>query len=305
VTTTAPLNTTPSSPAGIPGQGPDNDRTPPTPRRRIHRGQVIRHILLIAGGLVALFPFYWMIVLSTHDSSAIFEFPPKVLPGNQLSTNMHAVMGNINIWAAAANTFIVAVTITFFVLFFDSLAAFAFSKFHFPGRNILFMIVMATFLLPAQLATVPQFLMMTELHWVGDLKAVIVPSLANAFGIFWLRQYMSTSVKTELLEAARLDGCGYMRQYFHVALPSARPALAFLGMFTFIGGWNDFMWPLIVLNDPSKLTLQVSLSQLQTAHGTDYGMLMAGALIAVVPLVIVFVLGARQFINGIMDGATK
>jgi cellobiose transport system permease protein len=305
VTTTAPLNTHRSSGVTDPLDEAGAGRPPVTRRRRIHKGQVVRHILLVAGGLIALFPFYWMLVLSTHDSSAIFEFPPKVLPGDQLARNMHAVLDNVNIWAAAANTFLVAVTVTFFVLFFDSLAAFAFSKFQFPGRNILFMIVMATFLLPAELATVPQFLMMTELHWVGELKAVIVPSLANAFGIFWLRQYMSTSVKTELLEAARLDGCGYMRQYFHVALPSARPALAFLGMFTFIGAWNDFMWPLIVLNDPSRLTLQVSLSQLQTAHGTDYGMLMASALIAVVPLVVVFVVGAKQFINGIMDGATK
>lgn len=147
--------------------------------------------------------------------------------------------------------------------------------------------------------------MMSELGWVGQLKAIIVPSLANAFGIFWLRQYTQNAVSDELLEASILDGCGCWRQYRHVCLPSVRPALAFLGMFTFIGAWNDFMWPLIVLNDPSKLTLQVALSQLNTDHGTDYGMLMASSLLAVLPLVVVFIVGARQFLSGLTEGAIK
>jgi len=209
------------------------------------------------------------------------------------------------VWAAMGNTVVVASTVTFFVLLIDSLAAFAFAKFSFRGKNVLFLLVMLTFLLPSQLATIPQFLMMTELGWVGELKSVIVPSLAGAFGIFWLRQFFQNSVRTELIEASTIDGCGFFRQYFHVALPSGRSAIAFLGMFTFIGSWNDFMWPLIVLNDPDRLTLQVALSQLQTTHGTDYGMLMMSALIAVVPLILVFIIGAKQFIAGITDGAVK
>lgn len=278
----------------------------PAPRRpRLRPGRVIRHVLLVLGALVSIFPFYWMIVLSSHRSAAIFEFPPPLLPGDRFMENFTRVMDSVNVWAAMGNTVVVASTVTFFVLLIDSLAAFAFAKFSFRGKNVLFLLVMLTFLLPSQLATIPQFLMMTELGWVGELKSVIVPSLAGAFGIFWLRQFFQNSVRTELIEAATIDGCGFFRQYFHVALPSGRSAMAFLGMFTFIGSWNDFMWPLIVLNDPDRLTLQVALSQLQTTHGTDYGMLMMSALIAVVPLILVFIIGAKQFIAGITDGAVK
>ncbi|EYT47644.1 carbohydrate ABC transporter permease [Brachybacterium muris] len=274
-------------------------------RPRLRPGRVIRHVLLVLGALISIFPFYWMIVLSSHRSAAIFEFPPPLLPGGRFMENFTRVMDSVNVWAAMGNTVVVATTVTFFVLLIDSLAAFAFAKFSFRGKNVLFLLVMLTFLLPSQLATIPQFLMMTELGWVGELKSVIVPSLAGAFGIFWLRQFFQNSVRTELIEAATIDGCGFFRQYFHVALPSGRSAMAFLGMFTFIGSWNDFMWPLIVLNDPDRLTLQVALSQLQTTHGTDYGMLMMSALIAVVPLILVFIIGAKQFIAGITDGAVK
>ena len=171
--------------------------------------------------------------------------------------------------------------------------------------NVLSVTVFATCLLPTHLATIPQFVLMSKIGWVGDLKAVIVPSLASSFGVFWLRQYATNAIPKELLEAATLDGCGFWHQYVHVCLPIIRPAMAFLGIFTFIGSWNDFMWPLIVLNDPSKLTLQVALSQLKTAHGTDYGMLMASSLIAVVPLLVVFTIGAKQLIAGISEGAVK
>lgn len=274
-------------------------------RARLRPGRLLRHVLLILGALISIFPFYWMIVLSSHRSAAIFEFPPPLLPGDRFAENFNRVMDSVNVWAAMGNTVVVASTVTFFVLLIDSLAAFAFAKFSFRGKNVLFLLVMLTFLLPSQLATIPQFLMMTELGWVGELKSVIVPSLAGAFGIFWLRQFFQNSVRTELIEASTIDGCGFFRQYFHVALPSGRSAIAFLGMFTFIGSWNDFMWPLIVLNDPDRLTLQVALSQLQTTHGTDYGMLMMSALIAVVPLILVFIIGAKQFIAGITDGAVK
>lgn len=279
-----------------------------TPRRRrqpFRPGRLLKHLLLLAGALVSIFPFYWMVVLSSHRSAAIYEFPPPLVPGDRFFENFSKVMSSVNVWAAMGNTVVVALTVTFFVLLIDSLAAFAFAKYSFPGKNLLFLLVMLTFLLPSQLATIPQFLMMTELGWVGELKSVIIPSLAGAFGIFWLRQFFQNSIRTELIEAATIDGCGFFRQYVHVALPSARSAIAFLGMFTFIGSWNDFMWPLIVLNDPDRLTLQVALSQLQTTHGTDYGMLMMSALIAVVPLVLVFIFGAKQFIAGITDGAVK
>jgi ABC transporter, permease protein len=265
----------------------------------------MRHLFLIAGALIAFFPFYWMFVLSTHRSSAIHEFPPPLIPGDRFWENFQKVTGTVNVWAAMMNTLIVASVVTFVVLFLDSVAAFAFSKFSFRGRGILFGIIMFTFLLPGQLSTIPLFLVMSQAGWVGKLQAVMFPAFANAFGIFWLRQYFTSAVHVELIEAATMDGCGFFRQYFHVALPAARPALAFLGIFTFIGSWNDFLWPLIVLNNPNQLTLQVVLSQLQTAHGTDYGMVMMGAFIAVAPLLLIFVVGSRQFLSGLTEGAVK
>jgi cellobiose transport system permease protein len=160
-------------------------------------------------------------------------------------------------------------------------------------------------MLPTQLALIPQFVIMVDLGWVGQLKALIVPSAANAFGIFWMRQYIMSSVPDELLDAARIEGCGFLRQYWSVCLPLIRPGLAFLGIYTFIASWNDFIWPLIVLLDPDKLTLQVALSQLNVSHGQEYNMVMTGALLGVVPLVLVFVLFARNFVSDLVKGSIR
>lgn len=293
-------------PAALAGPSIETSRRPVKPRRRRLRPKdVLRHMGLIIGALISLFPFYWMFVLATRPSEVIFQYPPALTPGNRLGENVSAIMEKTNIWGSMANTLVVAVSVAVLVLLISSLAAFAFAKFDFPGKTVLFGVVLATFLLPSQLATIPQFLLMSELGWVGQLKALIFPMLASAFGVFWLRQYATSAIPRELLEAATIDGCGFLRQYLHVCLPTIRPALAFLGMFAFIGSWNDFMWPLIVLNDPSKLTLQVALSQLKTAHGTDYGMLMASSLIAVIPLLFIFMIGAKQFMSGITEGAVK
>jgi cellobiose transport system permease protein len=140
---------------------------------------------------------------------------------------------------------------------------------------------------------------------VGTLKALIPPALANAFGIFWLRQYISGGVPDELLDAARMDGCGFLRQYWNVVLPMIRPAMSFLGIYAFVGAWNDYIWPLIALTDPTHLTLQVALAQLNVGHSTDYSMVMAGVLMASIPLVVVFALFARGFIAGATEGAVR
>ena len=146
---------------------------------------------------------------------------------------------------------------------------------------------------------------MAHLHWVGALQALIIPGAANAFGIFWIRQYAGQAIHDELLEAGRLDGCNHLRLYWHVAVPILTPALAFLGIFTFIYHWNDYFWPLIVLTNPLRLTLQVALSQLNGIYSTDYSMVMAGTLLATLPLIVIFLLGSRQFVGDIAAGALK
>jgi cellobiose transport system permease protein len=263
------------------------------------------HASLVLALLVFMFPFVWTIVMASNTTADIYRFPPKFSFGGHFGDNVRQVLENVAFFQSMANTAVVAISTTLLVLFFDSLAAFTFAKFRFPGRNALFVILLATMLLPAQLAAVPQFQTMAILGWVGSLKALIIPGAANAFGIFWMRQYFQNSIHDELIEAATLDGCGFFGTYWHVALPSARPALAFLGIFTFVGSWNDYMWPLIVLTNPDHVTLQVALSTLNRSHGVDYSMVMTGALMAMIPLVIVFAIFARQFIKGATEGAVR
>ncbi|KOU78009.1 sugar ABC transporter permease [Streptomyces sp. MMG1533] len=264
------------------------------------------HAVLVIGLLLSAFPFYWAVIMSTHTSTEIFSYPPKLLPGSHFLENVRHLFDNIDFFGSMFNSLLVAVSVTVLVLFFDSLAAFVFAKFEFPGRRLLFALMMAIFMVPAQLAAIPQFVIMSKIGWIGTMTALIVPAAANAFGIFWMRQYMKSAIHDELLDASRIDGASFLRQYWHVALPVVRPGLAFLGIFTFMGQWNDYAWPLIALTNPDNVTLQVALSQLNGTQGTtDYGMVMTGALLALVPLLIVFAIGARQIIGDLAKGAVR
>ena len=264
------------------------------------------HAVLIAGLLLSAFPFYWAVIMSTHTSSEIFSYPPKLLPGSHFLQNLRSLFDNIDFFGSMLNSLLVASAVTFLVLFFDSLAAFVFAKFDFPGRRALFVLLMAIFMVPTQMAIIPQFVMMAKIGWIGSMTALIVPAAANAFGIFWMRQYMRSAIHDELLDASRIDGANFLRQYWHVALPVVRPGLAFLGIFTFMGQWNDYAWPLVALTNPDNVTLQVALSQLNGVHGTtDYGMVMTGALLALVPLLVVFAIGAKQIIGDLGKGAIR
>ncbi|MFD5746560.1 carbohydrate ABC transporter permease [Streptomyces sp. NPDC127033] len=260
---------------------------------------------LLLGVLVSMFPFYWLVVMASVTSQDILSYPPTLVPGTQLLHNVQEVIHRIDFFTSLFNTVVVAVTGTVLVLFFDSLAAFAFAKYDFPAKKLLFGALMATYMIPAQLSLVPQFVTMAEFGWAGTLKALIIPGAANAFGIFWMRQYAQNSLPDELLDAGRIDGAGFFRLYAQIALPLFRPALAFLGIFTFIQIWNDYIWPLVVLVNPDRLTLQVALANLNVAYNTDYALVMAGALMSVVPLIVVFLIGARHFLRDLAAGATK
>lgn len=277
------------------------------PERQRHPlvGRLLIHLGLVVGVLLSVFPFYWLVVMATSTTGEIFAYPPRLLPSTHLVENVTNVLASVDLGGALLNTVAVAGLSAVLVMLFDSLAAFAFAKYDFPGRNVLFVILLATFLLPGSLSLVPSFVLMSELGWIGQLKALIVPGMANAFGIFLLRQFASSSIPDELVESARIDGAGFFRTWWSVAVPMLRGGLAFLGIFTFIGAWNDYVWPLIVLVDPQRQTLQTTLQQLNSVYSTDYGMVMAGALISVVPLIIVFILGARHFISNIAAGALK
>ncbi|MEI5519308.1 carbohydrate ABC transporter permease [Streptomyces brasiliscabiei] len=273
-------------------------------RRRRPKG-LTPHVFLILAVVISVFPFVWTIVMATNTTRDIYKSPPKLTFGSHLLENIRGVLNTVDFFGSMLNTVVIATVTTVLVLFVDSLAAFAFAKFEFPGRKLLFGLLLVFMMLPLQLAVLPQFILMSELGWVGMLKALVWPALSNAFGIFWLRQYIENGVPDELLDAARIDGAGFFRQYWNVALPMIRPAMSFLAIYAFVGAWNDYVWPLIVLTNPDHVTLQVELAQLNVGHNTDYSMVMAGVLMASLPLVIVFAVFARGFIAGATEGAVQ
>lgn len=292
--------------------GPDNSKNtasggprPGGPRAKKFVSEFVTHLVLVIGVLLSIFPFYWLVVMSTNKTSDIFGFPPKLTFGTDLFANVQHVLQNIDLLGALGNTLIVSGACAVLVMFFDSLAAFAFAKYRFPFQRTLFTLLLVTFMIPGQLSLVPNFVIMANLGWIGTLQALIVPAAANAFGIFLLRQLAGGAIPDELIESARIDGAGFFRTYFWIAIPMLRGGLAFLGIFTFIGAWNDYVWPLVVLTNPGRQTLQVALSQLNSIYNTDYGMVMAGALISVIPLVGIFLIGSRHFIANIAAGALK
>ena len=267
--------------------------------------RIATHVAIWVGVILSVFPFYWLVVMSTNTTADIFGYPPKLLFGNNFLINVQNLFSSVDLVLALLNTLFISLSIAILVMLLDSLAAFAFAKFDFPGKNVLFIILLATMLVPGQLSLVPSFVLMSEFGWIGQFKALIIPGAANAFGIFLLRQFASNSIPNELIESARVDGAGFFKTYWHIAIPMLRGGLAFLGIFTFIGAWNDYIWPLIVMVDPLKQPIQVALAQLTSIYRTDYGMVMAGALLSVLPLIGIFLIGARHFIANIAAGAVK
>jgi cellobiose transport system permease protein len=227
-----------------------------------------------------------------------------LVPGGHLFENIARVFDTTAFGQALFNSFLVSSTVTVSVVFFSTLAGFAFAKLRFRGRSGLLVAAIATTTVPHQLGIIPLYILMGELGWTGRIEAVIVPGLVTAFGVFFMTQYLSGAVPDELLEAGRMDGCSTLRLFWHVVLPAARPAAAVLGLFTFMQAWNDFFWPLVVLT-PENPTVQVALSTLASGYTTDFALVLTGAVIATVPMVVVFTLLGRQIIGGIMSGAIK
>ncbi|MCY9692022.1 carbohydrate ABC transporter permease [Paenibacillus alginolyticus] len=268
-------------------------------------GTILIHIGMLVGSLLSLFPFYWLFVMSTATTSDMFRFPPRFLPSDQLLVNIGKVIDHVGFFRSFGNSLIVAGVHTLLVLFFCSMAGFAFAKFHFPGKPFLFFFLLMTMMVPQQLGLIPQFIIIQKLGWINDLKALIIPGAASAFGIFWMRQYAASVLHDELINAGRIDGCNSFDLYYRVALPVLRPALATLGIITFLNAWNDYLWPLVVISVQNKFTIQMLIASMNGVYSTDYSMVMAATLMATVPLIIVFSIFSRQFIAGLMQGSVK
>ncbi|MDL4840314.1 carbohydrate ABC transporter permease [Aquibacillus rhizosphaerae] len=263
------------------------------------------YLILAVGSFLSIFPLYWMFVMATNHNSAINNVPPAFIPGEALVENFTNVINTIDFFGAIWNSLIVSTIATIGVLFLCSLAGFAFAIFNFKGKNILFVFILVTMMIPPQLGLIPQYIIITKLDWLNDLKAIIVPGLIDAFGIFWMRQYISSNVPKELVEAAKIDGCSNFRVYWNIAIPVIIPAFATLAIIRFMYIWNDFLWPLVVLRDQSSFTIQVALRGLIDNYVRDNGMILSGTFWATVPLIIVFILLNRLFISSLTEGAVK
>ncbi len=267
--------------------------------------KVILYAILLLIALTMLLPFYMMFVMSTLSTDQIYSFPPLMWFGDNLITNFHNMVKAINLPRAFLNSCIVTGSYTVLVLLFCSLGGYAFAVYDFPGKNKLFAILLGTMMVPATAGIIPWFIMMSKFGWVNSFKALIVPGCANAFGIFWMRQYCQNNVPRSLMEAARIDGCSEWLIFFRVIAPILKPAYASLGIMQFVNMWNEFMQSLIILRKEKLYTLPLLLRSMVSDKGNDYGAIMLANTCAVLPLLICFLCASKFFMDGLTAGAVK
>lgn len=261
--------------------------------------------LVGVGALITLAPFYFMFVFATQSRSAIFNLPPPLWFGGDLAENMRILTSRLPFWRNLGWSLYVALASTALTLLFCSMAGYAFALMEFRFKKPLFALVMGTMLLPSFMNMIPTFMIMDVLGWIDEHRALYVPGAASAFGIFLMRQFAGSAVPKELIEAARMDGCGEFAIYRRIVLPLLKPALGTLGLVTFISSWNNFIGPLVVMRSADHYTLPLALRSLQTPVNTEWGALMAGSAIATIPLLLLFAISSRQLIAGLTSGAVK
>jgi ABC-type glycerol-3-phosphate transport system permease component len=268
-------------------------------------GNLLLYCLLVGISIFIVFPFFWMLSTSLKTADEIFTIPPIFI---SLRSDLHAyiyLIQEYNILGALKNSFIIAALATILQLFFCSLGGYGFAKFKFPGKNALFAFLLGTMIIPFTVIMAPLFIIMRDLSWVDKFQALIIPTAANAFGIFFMRQYIS-SVEDELLDAARIDGAGEFGIYCRVILPIITPGLVSLGLIFFMSSWNSFLWPLIILKSSENLTLPLVIRSMVGPVGrTAYDVQMAASIISIIPLLIIFLIFQRRFVEGITAGAVK
>jgi cellobiose transport system permease protein len=264
----------------------------------------LTYVLLILSALVSVFPLYWTLVAGSHTNHEIAGTPPPFLPNGSIFANIGLALEQAPIGKAIVNSVIVSGCITVGTVLCCTLAGFAFAKLSFRGSGLLLALVIGTMMVPTQLGIIPLFILIAKLHWVNQLQAVVLPTLVSAFGVFFMRQYLSQALPNELLEAGRVDGASTNRIFWSIVVPIARPAMAVLGMLTFLTAWNDFFWPIIALTTDNP-TVQVALAGLGTGYVPQRSIIMAGTLLGTLPVLVVFVVLGKQIVGGIMQGAVK
>lgn len=266
--------------------------------------QILLNIGLLLIGLTTLAPVLWMLSASLMASGEAGTFPPPMLPKQPTIEHYLALAERLNMGRYFLNSFIIAGAVTLISTLLNSMAGFAFAKYHFKGRDKMFNLLLSGMVVPAQVTMLPLFLMLKTMGFVNTYVGAIIPGMASIFGIFLIRQFVM-AIPDSLIEAARIDGGSEFRIYRTVILPLCRPILFTLALFTFMGTWNDFMWPLIIMTDQSNYTLQVGLASLMGEHTLDLELMMAGSVITIIPVLALFLLFQRHYVRGIMVGGVK
>lgn len=268
--------------------------------------QAVAYAIVLAGALVMLAPFYFMFVFATHSDREILSVPPPLWFGDNFVANVRLLVEKLPyFWHNLGWSLYVALAVTAANLLLCSLAGYAFAMFEFRFKDKLFLFIMATMLLPAFVGMIPTVITMSWLGWLNEPKALIVPAACTALGVFMMRQYITSAIPRDLIDAARIDGCGEFGIFLRIVLPLITPALGTLGLITFIGSWNNFMGPLVVMRDMEMFTVPLALRALQGTGQTPWGAICAGSSIAVLPLLVMFVMASRRLIDGLTAGAVK
>jgi multiple sugar transport system permease protein len=253
---------------------------------------------------LTLVPFLWMVSTSLKPEEGIFSIPPQIIPWPVTFEYYKDLFEKIKFFVFFGNSLFVALSITGLNLILNSLAAYAFAKHKFPGREKIFTLLLLTMMVPGQVSMMPVFLILKSLHLLNTFTGLIIPGSTSVFGIFLMRQFMK-GIPNEILESARMDGCGEFRILWSIVLPLCRPALATMTIFTFMGAWNEFLWPLIIMTKESKYTLPVALANLNGQQNTEWGLLMAGSLVVILPILIMFIMMQKYFVKGMVFSGLK
>jgi multiple sugar transport system permease protein len=267
-------------------------------------GALLRYLLLIAGALTMIVPFLWMLSTSLKPPDSVLTVTPQIIPSAVTLESYRKVLNLLQLDRMFLNSVFVTVVTVIAQLITSSFAAYAFARMRWRGRDPLFMLYLATLMIPSQVTITPLFIMMKQLGWINTYQGLILPTIVSAFGTFLLRQSM-LNIPREYEEAAFLDGANHWQVYRTIVMPMIRPAIATLAVLLMMASWNDFLWPLFVINDEKLMTLPVGLSLLQGTYQSDWNLIMAGAVISVVPIILVFLAAQRTFINGMMQSGLK
>lgn len=274
------------------------------PRARSNISTVALVIFLAAVSVVFIIPFIWMLTTSFRTQGDLAANPLTLWPEAITLENYHNVWERIPFGRQFINTTLFAGTVTIVSVVLDSMAGYAFARFDFPGKNALFVLVLITLMVPVQVTFIPLFSLLVDFGWVNTLHGLIIPRVADAFGIFFLRQFF-VGLPKDLEDAARIDGASEPRIFFRIMLPLAGPAVLTIAMFNLLANWNDLLWPLMVTTSPDMQTLPAGLALFRGQHVTDYGLLMAGSVLALLPMIVAFFFVQRRFIEGIATSGLK